>query len=537
MELLSVLWVVLSVPYLAYTILRLKYQLHMLQLNSYRNERYSLWLKTKGRRQYRELLGLLAAGALLIGGIVANYVGIFLWAVIYLIFIQTRDKTPPKKALVFTMRARRLFIAAVLIFAIPALLLILLVLASASVPDPLKSAIIAILVLYSFCTPSIMMAANLVLQPFEENKKAGYFKEAQTMLAENPDLIKIAITGSFGKTSVKHILNVIMEEKYHTLMPPGSYNTPMGITITVREHLKPVHQAFITEMGAKQKGDIEELCDLVHPQYGILTAIGEQHLETFGTFQNIIDTKFELIDALPADGIAVLNFDDENIRSNAGRMKGRIVSYGLNNIDVDYSAKDIRYHSRGTEFTVIAPNGEEEQIRTRLLGRHNVGNVVGAIAMAHQLGISLRQAKKALATLPPVEHRLELKVHTNGLVVIDDAFNSNPVGANAAMEVLRTMDGGRKFMITPGMVELGEKEEEENRKFGKAAAKACDYIALVGVKQTEPIKEGILAAGFPEDHLFVAEDLKAANTYVYGKAVAGDIILYENDLPDTYNEK
>ncbi|MEE0775522.1 MAG: UDP-N-acetylmuramoyl-tripeptide--D-alanyl-D-alanine ligase, partial [Bacillota bacterium] len=446
-------------------------------------------------------------------------------------------KTPPKKALVFTMRARRLCAVALVIFASPTLLLIFLVLASSSVGDFVKAIVLIALVIYAFCAPYVMMAANLILQPFEESKKAAFFKEAQTMLAENPNLIKVAITGSFGKTSVKHILNIIMEEKYHTLMPPGSYNTPMGITITVREHLKPVHQAFITEMGAKQKGDIKELCALVHPKYGLLTAIGEQHLETFGTFENIIDTKFELIDALPADGIAVLNFDDENIRANAQRMKGEVVSYGLDSVDLDYSAKDIRYHSRGTEFTVIAPNGEEEQIRTRLLGRHNVYNIVGAIAMAHHLGLTLRQAKKAIATLPPVEHRLELKVHANGLVVIDDAFNSNPVGAKAAMEVLGAMDGGKKFLITPGMVELGEKEAEENRKFGMAAAKACDYIALVGVKQTEPIKEGILSAGFPEDHLFIAEDLKAANAFVYGKTVAGDIVLYENDLPDTYNEK
>ena len=105
------------------------------------------------------------------------------------------------------------------------------------------------------------------------------------------------------------------------------------------------------------------------------------------------------------------------------------------------------------------------------------------------------------------------------------------------MAVLGSMTGGRKFLITPGMVELGEKEAEENKKFGRAAAEACDYIALVGVKQTEPIKAGILEAGFPPERLFIAEDLKAANAYVYGKAVAGDIILYENDLPDTYNEK
>ncbi len=536
MELISIFWIILSLPYLAFAVFNLKHQLHMLQQNSYRNERYSLWLKTKGQSDKRGLLAFLAVIPLLFGVTVGDYVSLLLWTLIYLIFLQTRDKTPAKKPLVFTARAKRLFAVALILYLLPALLLIVIVLGG-DLNSLQKAVAMAVLIIMSYFTWFFLMLANIILQPLEDHRKAAYFLEAQSLLSENPDLLKIAITGSFGKTSVKHILNKIMEEKYHTLMPPGSYNTPMGITITVREHLNPLHQAFITEMGAKQKGDIKELCDLVQPQYGILTALGEQHLETFGSFENIIDTKFELIEALPQDGIAVLNFDDENIRANAGRMKGRVISYGLHSEGLDYRARDITYNNRGMEFVVEGPEGQWEIIKSKLLGEHNVYNIVAAIAMAHALGLTLSQAKKAIATLPPVEHRLELKVHSNGLVVIDDAFNANPVGANAAMAVLGSMTGGRKFLITPGMVELGEKEAEENKKFGRAAAEACDYIALVGVKQTEPIKAGILEAGFPPERLFIAEDLKAANAYVYGKAVAGDIILYENDLPDTYNEK
>lgn len=537
MDLLSAIWIVFSLPYLGYSFLRLKYHLHMLQLNSYMNDRYTTWRKAKNKIDVKEFLPLLAVAPLFFYSTVGLYVAIFLWAMSYIISFQSRDKTPPKKELVFTLRAKRLFAVTMILYMIPALLIIFFLLGNNAVLNMTKAVGMIVLILMPICAPFFLMLANLILQPFEEQKKAGFFAEAKQMLAENPNLIKIAITGSFGKTSVKHILNIIMEEKYHTLMPPGSYNTPMGITITVREHLKPFHQAFITEMGAKRVGDIKELCDLVQPQYGILTAIGEQHLETFGSFEKIVDTKFELIDALPRDGIAVLNFDDENIRGNANRMKGKVISYGLHYGALDYRGTDIRYHGRGMEFTVECPNGEKETIKTRLLGEHNALNIVGAIAMAKEMGVTLGQAKKALATLPPVEHRLELKVHANGLSVIDDAFNSNPVGAKSAMDVLKAMEGGRKFLITPGMVELGDVEAEENRKFGIAAAAACDYIALVGVKQTEPIKEGILSAGFPEDHLFIAEDLKAANTYVYGKAVSGDIVLYENDLPDTYNEK
>ncbi len=355
-------------------------------------------------------------------------------------------------------------------------------------------------------------------------------------MAKHPGLLRVAITGSYGKTSVKHILNRILEEKYHTLMPPGSYNTPMGITRVIREQLRPVHEAFVTEMGAKNPGDIAELSELVQPQYGILTAIGPQHLETFGSFEAIVATKCELLDALPADGIAVLNFDDGAIRAHAHRMKGRVVTYGLLGEGLDYSARDIAYHSRGSQFTLVAPGGQTVPFKTKLLGEHNIYNILAAVAMGKELGIAPERAAAAVASLPPVEHRLELKPTANGLIIIDDAFNSNPVGAKKALEVLAAMEGGRKFLITPGLVELGDREAEENRLFGAEAAKACDYAALVGIRQTQPIREGLLAAGFPEGRIFMAADLNAANTYVYGKAVAGDIILYENDLPDTYNE-
>ncbi|MDO4542772.1 MAG: Mur ligase family protein [Bacillota bacterium] len=384
MELIQVFWIILSLPYVIWGILSLKYQLHMLQQNSYRNERYSLWLKTKGRQNKKLFLPVLAVIPLLFGVAVGDYVSLLLWVIIYLIFLQTRDRAPAKKPLVFTARAKRLFTVALFVYFLPGLLLVIFVLGGDT--NGLQKAVaMAVLILMNYFSWFFLILANIILQPFEEHKKAAYFLEAQKLLSEAPGLIKIAITGSYGKTSVKHILNKIMEEKFYTLMPPGSYNTPMGITITVREQLNPLYQAFITEMGAKQKGDIKELCQLVQPKYGILTAIGEQHLETFGSFENIVDTKFELIEALPEDGIAVLNFDDESIKANAYRMKGKVISYGLYSDAVDYRARDITYNNRGMEFIVEAPNGEWEVIKTKLLGEHNVYNIVGAIAMAQAM--------------------------------------------------------------------------------------------------------------------------------------------------------
>lgn len=533
---ISLGWLIATLPFMIFSVLCLASELHMLQLNSYRNDRYRSWLKEKGKPRYMSLFGILAVVPLFLGGLIPEIVGMVLWVLFYLVFIQSRDKTPPKKPLVFTDRATRLYVMMLVLYFIPAVALLFLGVANVGASSLVRAICLGVMALQPILAPLFVFVSNAIMKPYEESKKEHLASEARAILGENSDLIRVGITGSYGKTSVKHALNRMLEEKYYTLMPPGSYNTPMGITKVIREDFRPVHQAFIAEMGAREKGDIKELCELVTPRYGIVTAIGEAHLDSFGDISSVIDTKFELVEALPTDGVAVLNFDDDNIRDNAGRMRGKVVSYGIKGENLDFWAENIRYHDRGMEFILHSSEGAAEEIRTRLLGIHNVYNIVGAAAMARQLGVSYKQIRRAVASLTPVEHRLELKTTTAGIHIIDDSFNSNPVGAAAAMELLAHIEGGKKFLVTPGMVELGDKEDEENKKFGAEAAAACDYIALVGEKQTAVLKEGILEAGFPEDRLFVASNLNDANTFIFGLIGKGDYLLYENDLPDTYNE-
>ena len=281
---LSLLWIVATVPFMIFSVIRLAGELHMMQQNTYRNDRYLQWLKSKGKKHYTDLLGILAVIPLFIGGLVSEIVALVLWVVIYVAFIRGRDKTPAKKPLVFTERATRLYVAMLVIFFIPTIALLFLAVANMGASHVLRGVCLLIMALLPFLAPLFMLVANAFMQPYEDHKKDRFFAEAKGMLASQDDLIKVAITGSFGKTSVKHVLNRMLEEKYYTLMPPGSYNTPMGITKVVREQLKPIHQAFVTEMGAKQAGDIAELCDLVAPKYGLITALGEAHLESFGSF-------------------------------------------------------------------------------------------------------------------------------------------------------------------------------------------------------------------------------------------------------------
>jgi len=281
-------------------------------------------------------------------------------------------------------------------------------------------------------------------------------------------------------------------------------------------------------MGAKQKNDIKEICDLVHPTYAILTSIGEQHLETFGTLQNIIDTKFELADAIPAEGAAILNYDNEYIRSRGVTVP--TVTYGGADSGAGYRYSDMAVDVHGCQFTLTAPDGESCRYTTHLLGAHNIQNLAGCMVLAHTLGIPLKEMVYPIRLLKPVEHRLQLL--PNGY--IDDAYNSNPAGFRSALDTLAAFSAQR-ILVTPGMVELGDRQDALNRELGEYAATKCDWAVLVGLKQAPPLKEGLLAGGFPEERIFVAATLQEGLSFVNNLPREGErIVLLENDLPDNF---
>ena len=273
----------------------------------------------------------------------------------------------------------------------------------------------------------------------------------------------------------------------------------------------------------------QELCDIVHPTRGIVTSIGEQHLESFGSVENIIKTKYELADALPADGILYVNLSSETIAKNPPPRAA--VTYGLRP-DADYFATDIAVDTAGTTFTLV--HGDERQkFSTKLIGAANVENIVGAIAAANGYGIPLAELVPAVRTLRAVPHRMEL-LDRGAITIIDDAFNSNPAGAAAALETLGRFDAMR-IIVTPGMIELGDREDALNAELGARAAAVCDVIVAVGEKQAKPILRGAREAGADEKKLYTAKNFADAMRYVY--ALDGGrkkVVLLENDLPDNF---
>lgn len=382
--------------------------------------------------------------------------------------------------------------------------------------------------------PSILIFIINILKPVEKIIFNGYKKKALEKLNRMSDLRKIGITGSFGKTSTKMCLNSILETTYKGFYTPASFNTPNGITITINNEPTIFNEYFIAEMGAKHTGEIKELADIVNPKYGIITSIGAAHLESFKTMENICNTKFELIESLPEDGLAILNKDDKFQCAYEIKNKTNVKWIGINN-KADYMAKNIRISNKGTTFEVVTKTKKFE-VTTILLGIKNVYNILEAIALSMELGVSKENIIKGVSNIPPINHRLEIK-ETGNITIIDDSFNSNPEGAKNAVEVLGSFEGP-KYIITPGMVEMGDKEKELNKEFGKQIASVADKVFLVGPKQTKPIYEGLEESKYNKDNIRVCKSFKEA--YDLMKQTSGNkkiTVLFENDLPDSYKEK
>jgi UDP-N-acetylmuramoyl-tripeptide--D-alanyl-D-alanine ligase len=579
----------MEIPYLFslaavlfYAAVRLRRELQMMQQNSYRTGRYLKWLKgdLAGVDRVTDLLIL----AVLVGFTSGRWGFYAILAVgLLALYKGVRELTGKyKKPLVFTPRARRIYLVA----------LALMMGTVAAVWKWLFAGwLIEVSMGLALLTPVLICLAVWMLSPVELAINNWYIRDARRILRSTPRLIVVGITGSYGKTSTKHYLHRILSERFSVVMTPGSYNTTLGVVRTVREHLKPYTEVFIVEMGAKQPGDIAEICEIVHPSIGIITAVGEQHLESFKTLENVGRTKFELVDSLPPDGVAILGDDSEYTASRrvtnvkkvfrytsrqTGEGPGRIgdVAVSAKNADRseylaelctagmeldpngsatppeadrslrNYGITDVKYGPDGTSFAIETPEGKTEPLTTRLVGIHNLSNILAACIAAGELGMTFSEIRYAVSQIEQVEHRLAIKRGAGGVTIIDDAFNSNPRGAAMALDVLAGFTGGTRIVVTPGMVELGARGYHHNRELGRRMASSSDIAVVVGEHNREAILEGFAdgKAGLAEENAESADkitivalpDFAAASRYVQSVVRPGDTVLYENDLPDTF---
>ncbi len=515
-----------SMAFLALSIVHIEHALHVFQQNRYELKRLSKWLYNDKNWRLNGYLFYIAI-AFILEKLATTYLNftegltILIFTILTALALLCKEEDKEYvKPLVYTPRVKR----QVLVMAILDVLYI-----GALAYFDVHPIILAVLVpLVSWI---LLYPMALITKPIEARINQGFLNEAKAILQQMPGLIKVGITGSYGKTSTKNILQAVISDKYYSLMTPASYNTPMGITRTIREQLKPIHEVFLCEMGADHVDDISYLMDFVAPKIGILTSIGPQHLNTFNNLENIIREKVQVIEKLPEDGLGIINGDDENIRSYYFRTNCHIVKVGIESEDLDYRAYDINYGPYGSSFKVVIKD-QEVSFTTRLLGKHNITNILLAIALADYLDIPISTMQEAIAELKPIEHRLELK-YINGYRFIDNAFNSNPVSSKMSLDVLAMMPG-RRIIITPGLIDLGKQEPKYNYDFGTYMVDKVDEVVLVGAMHTKPIAKALADNGFDMMAVKVVDSAMAAFSYVYQNFSKDDSILLENDLPDAF---
>lgn len=513
--------------------------LQVLQLGGYKMSSYVEWVKdTKGKYISRvAFLSFLSIAGVLVTNAVfdsyiengyLSYLGLIFYFYFSIVFIKNLFDAPKKIPLKNTNRMSRLNICLFLIMTIVTFGLISL---STEYVTFLRYGIISI-------TPLILIIAipiaHFIMLPLEAVIRLKYIYKAKKVLNKMPDLIKIGITGSYGKTSCKYILNTMLSKKYSVCMSPHSFNTPMGITKVVLKYLKPYDQILIAEMGANQVGDINYLCNIINPKMGILTAIGSQHLRTFKSLDNIKNTKNELIKSLEkVNGYAVFNGDNEGAKELYDEANIEKSYTSINNENASIYVKNIALSENGMTFDMVLDDGVYP-CETKLLGEHNISNILLCACMAKKIGVSSKDIVQAISELKPVPHRLELKTKYKGFKVLDDSFNASVEGAESALKVLSLFEG-KKIVITPGLVDLGSMEHSENVEFGKKIAKVADVCIVVNKANRESVKEGLELGGFSEEQIIVKDNFSTA--FLALKEIVelnNTCVLIENDLPDNY---
>lgn len=518
-------------PYFLFTAYKTRKSFHMLQQNFYDEaNRYFLWILKSQKKIWLDIDAFFPI--LIVLSLVSYKFGCIIFALFYVVLIiqyHNRFKTEQtKKPLVGTARIKRLSVTMIVIYLIAILPMFLLQDAKMVSMNYLYLAFL------TYLNYLVVSVANAFNKPIERCVYLSYRNKAIKKL-KTLEIPVIGITGSYGKTSSKNVIDEILNIKFNAYASPKNYNTDYGIILTVNNYLDKFNDYFIAEMGAFKRGDIAKICEIARPKYGILTIIGEAHLDTFGSKENIRQGKFELIESLPEDGLAILNGDDEYQRNYHLRNDCSVCWIGIDNKDVDLYATNIQLSHLGTSFDVKFKDDEKfYPFQTKLLGNHNIYNLLVGILLGKKLGMAIEEIERGIARIKPVEHRLSMSKLGN-LNIIDDAYNSNPIGSKMAVEILGLMPG-TKIIVTPGMIELGERQYSLNQKFGTYIAQHVDYAILIGKEQTKPIYDGLMESKFPEDKIFVLNDVREAFPLMKKLGDDETYVLLENDLPDIFNE-
>lgn len=514
-----------------------------MQQSGYNTKRFYKWLKSPETPYLSRLMLLCLLGFLfflvlntcfspLVGVEAGSFIGFVSYFMFLFLYIKSESAVNAKIPLRKTRRLITLCVTFTILLAVCTFFLIILFNYIAYI---LQNEMIAILRYCLICAmpillPFILYLAFCINQPFEILIKRKYLRRTAQKL-DKANLIKIGITGSYGKTSVKEILKTILSVKYRVLATPYSYNTSMGICLTVNG-LDNTHDVLICEMGARNVGDIKVLADLVKPKYALLTGVNSQHLESFKAYDNILKAKYELFESLPSDGVGFFSSDNDGAKVLYGKFDKEKYSAGISGGEV--CAENLKINENGTDFTLKIQGEKPIKCTTVLLGKHSISNICLAVALAYKIGLTPKEIALGINRIQTVNHRLELVPNNKGIVLIDDSYNSNEDGIKSAMEVLDTFKG-RKIVLTPGLVELGKRENVANFELGKTLANHADIVIVIGKHNAEMIIQGLLDGGMDREKIMFARTLNKGNALLNDILNKGDVVLFENDLPDNYS--
>jgi UDP-N-acetylmuramoyl-tripeptide--D-alanyl-D-alanine ligase len=358
-------------------------------------------------------------------------------------------------------------------------------------------------------------------------------KKAKCKREKFKNLLVIGITGSYGKTTTKEFLYEILSKKFNVLKTEKHQNSEIGIANCILGKLTEDHEIFIVEMGAYNKGGIKMICDMVKPKIGILTGINEQHLATFGSIKNITETKYELIEGLPQDGIGILNGNNNiiwDLREKTKKQKlKKVIFSSIDNQGADILAKSIQEKKDSLLFDILVGN-ERQVFNLKLLGKQNIENVLLAIACSLELGMSLGEISNICENIRNIVGMMKLSKGINGIDLVESTYSANPSGVIAHLSYLRKWDG-RKIVIMPCLIELAQSSSKNHEMIGEKIGEVCDLAIITTKDKIAEIKKGAFKKQLDENSLLIIESPKEIYKIIKNKTKKGDVVLLEGRLP------
>ncbi|MBR2617642.1 MAG: UDP-N-acetylmuramoyl-tripeptide--D-alanyl-D-alanine ligase [Clostridia bacterium] len=397
---------------------------------------------------------------------------------------------------------------------------------------PIPKSVIAILFsLPVFAVYPCVLLSVVLLLPIEKKIGNGYIVSAQEKLKQNPNAVRIAVTGSFGKTTVKNFLSAFLKEVGSAFATPNSYNTPQGIARAINE--KYAGEDFvIMEFGARRRGDIRTLCELYAPKIGVITGVCEQHLTTFKTLSCVMQTKGELYEEVTkAQGVTFFSSDNERCHELYEKCNGQKRYCGISRSETPFTVEYIKTDAYGSTVR-LSEKGKTQEIVLSLYGKHTVKDFALSACVAREIGVPFKNVLRVARELTPPAHRMEV-TRLPHCTIIDDSYNANEIGAEEALNVLSCFSG-RKIVVTPGLVEMGNRTESANRRLGEKIAEVSDFALISARENAHSIVGGMKSAGFTQEKYRVIGNGESLARAVKEVTKNGDTVLFLNDLPDGY---